>query len=341
MKKTILYILIIAALAGVAYYLISKNQYENTLESIYAEYDFAVKDTSAITKIIIADKTPSRVELTREGNKWKVNEKYEARPDAIEVLLETLNRMSMQNFVPIPSQETIIKRMAVYGKEVEVYEGDTKIKHLFVGTETPDQTATYMMLKGASQPFTVHIQGFVGYLNSRFFTGEDLWRRRILFGLEKNEIKNVAITYTNNDAASFLIENQEGSSIIKDLDGNIVNNTLEVNKNVFLGSFKTASYEGTIVPTDGVWPKRDSLMNSTPIFTLTINDIHGNQQTMSAHYKKPDQDQVGDDGHFLEHDPSRMYAFLSDGRWVLIQYFGLKNIIVDKQFFTQELVFDN
>ena len=42
-----------------------------------------------------------------------------------------------------------------------------------------------------------------------------------------------------------------------------------------------------------------------------------------------------------EWDPDRLYAILDDGRWVVIQYYGLRNIIVDKNFFFTEILIDN
>ncbi len=341
MKKGIIYIVLIAALALLAWFLISKNNRNSTIDDMAAEYDFAIKDTAAITKIVIEDKTPGKVILTRGKTGWLVNGEHEARPDAIEVLLETMNRMSMRNFVPTPSHSTIIKRIAVYGKEVKVYAGDELIKHFYVGTETPDQTGTYMLLNGASQPFSVHIQGFVGYLNSRFFTEEVLWRRRILFGVDKEDIATITMNYTGDEAGSFAVDCSGQTPTLLDAKGAPVANVMPVNLNIYLGSFRTAAYEGAILTTDGIWAKRDSLQSATPVFKLEITNKKGEKKSMTAYRKRPDAEQVGEDGNLLDWDPSRMYAFLEDGRMVLIQYYGLRNIIVDKSFFGQELIMEN
>lgn len=42
------------------------------MQELKAQYDFAVKDTAAITKIIIRDKQPSEVVLQRTIAGWKV-----------------------------------------------------------------------------------------------------------------------------------------------------------------------------------------------------------------------------------------------------------------------------
>ena len=340
MKKGLIYIMVIALLGVGAWYVIKENKNNSSIASIEAEYAFGIADTNAITKIIIRDKTPNEAILTRENGRWFVNGKDEARPGAVKVLLETMNRQTMRNFVPIAREKSIIEDISVYGKEVEVYAGDEKIKHFYVGIETDDQTATYMMIKGASKPFSVHIEGFVGYLNTRYFADARLWRRRILFGLPKNDIARVDMRYSD-PSFSFSVDNTGDEPRIEDVNGQVIANALPPNYNIFLGSFRTASYEGDVVETDGIWPKLDSIKMAEPQFVLAVTDKEGETQTLKAFHKRPDKEQVGDDGEWLEWDPDRLYALLDDGRWVVIQYFGLRNIIVDKNFFFTELRMEN
>lgn len=342
MKKSILYVAIIAILAISAWWLIKEKKQNSSIIALEEQYAFGIPDTAAITRVIISDKTPASIELTRQNSGWQVNGKFKARADAIDVLLETMHRQSMRTFVPEATQPTILKRLAVYGKEVKVYSGDKLIKHFFVGTETPDQLGTYMMLAGAEQPFAVHIQGFNGYLNSRFFTEEYLWRDRTIFGVAKENIASIKMTYTSSEAESFTVDNTGAKPVLKGLDGTVVGDVQEVNMNIFLGSFRTANYEAMVVPSDGIWAKKDSLQNALPVFELVVTDNTGTTQKLTGYRKRPDRDEeVGEDGLPLEWDPDRLYAFLDDGRMVLIQYYGLRNLIVTKEFFGLELNLDN
>lgn len=341
MKKTVLYLAIVALLSILAWWVISKNNSNSTIADLEAQYDFAIADTAAITKIVISDKRPSTVELTRTPQGWNVNGQYLARPDAIEVLLETLNRMSMRSFVPGPTQETIIKRLAVYGKEVQVFNRDKRIKHFFVGTETPDQLGTYMMLAGAEQPFAMHMQGFNGYLNSRFFTEEDLWRDRTIFGIAKENIAEVTLKYNIGSEGSFRVDASGAEPVLYDGNGKLLSGYKPVNMNIFLGSFRTANYEAMVIPTDGIWQRKDSIQNSVPLLEMTLVDKQGKSHVLNAYRKRPDNEDSNEEGVPLEWDPNRLYAFLSDGRMVLIQYFGLRNILVNREFFFQELNMEN
>ena len=145
------------------------------LEELKAQYDFAVADASQITKVVISDKQPSTVVLERIGDRWVVGEEqWPVRPDAIEVLLETLRKVTLKHFVQQSAVEQVNQRMEVYGRWVEVYAGDQLIKNYIVGTETPDMLGTYYKMAGSDLPFAVYIQGFNGYLTTRFFTEENL-----------------------------------------------------------------------------------------------------------------------------------------------------------------------
>jgi len=242
--------------------------------------------------------------------------------------------------VPEPSIPTVNKRIAVYGKEVKVYSGNQLIKHFYVGNETTDQLGTYMKLEGGDAPYAVFVQGFNGYLNSRFFTEEELWRDRTIFGLSVPEIKSIEMFYTGQPESSFRVENNADGLSLLTTDGKNVKDAKKLNLNLYAGSFRTAKYEAVIVPTDGIWERRDSLLQFAPVFTITITDIADKQYVLTAYNKGPDRDQADEDGNPLIYDPNRLYAFTNDGRWVLIQYYGLRNIIVEREFFTTELITD-
>jgi hypothetical protein len=86
----------------------------NGLEALKAQYDFAVPDTSSITKVVLRDKKPSSVTLERTAKGWVVDSVYPVRKDAIEVLLKTLSEVRLKNFVTESAVPEIEQRMTVY-----------------------------------------------------------------------------------------------------------------------------------------------------------------------------------------------------------------------------------
>ncbi len=296
-------------------------------------YDFAYADTAAVDRIVIWDKTPDTVVLTREKSGWKVNGTYTARPDAVEVILETLHRMALRNFPQKSALPAIVEAMSTYGKEVTVYANGEEVKHFYVGTETPDMLGTYMMLHGADQPYAVYIPGFNGYLSSRFFTREDLWRDRTLFGVDHREVREVRMRYLDSTAASVaLTRGSDGSYAVYPLlangsKGAPLANPRDLSVQAAFAAFRTLMYEGMIIPSDKIFSKQDSLRKSQPAFELYLRS-KDQDWTLTAYHVPGDPEAVPYEGAPASRfDPDRFYAFLSDGRFVLIQRHGFQSAL--------------
>lgn len=322
----------------------------NGLEALKAQYDFAVPDTASITKIVIRDKKPSSVTLERTAKGWVVDSVHPVRKDAIEVLLKTLSEVRLKNFVTESAVPEIEQRMEVYGKWVEVFVGKQRVKHYIVGTETPDMLGTYYKMVGAELPFSVYIQGFNGYLSTRFFTESTLWRDRTIFGLAPAAIKNIEMVLPQDPSGGWVITRQN----LKDLNGSLLEpastpehwsmvdasfETVQVKDDLALftvvKSVQTLKYEGAIIPSDNVWIKKDSIFASTPAFELLVNTAEGQQLRTRAFYKKPEGQQQAADGTVHVWDPDRFYAELPDGRMALIQRYGWSNLLKLRWDFTE------
>ncbi len=339
-NKWTLYLLLILALSGLAYWLSIKDDSTGTSsEDRKQDYDFAVQDTASIDKIVLSDKSPSTVTLERnENGVWMVNGKYEARRSSIKYLLETLYDVQMKSFIPKSAHQTVIKRMAVSRIEVEVYTNGELNKTLFVGLDTQDQLGTYMMLKNASEPFITHIEGFNGYLTSRFFTKEHLWRDRAIARIASNNLARVEILYADSLQASFNLtfdEDNTPTMVNPETNAPINFSTPKVNK--YKAAFKNVSYEGLITPEDAIWAKKDSIINSLPVMEIKIESKDGEKHQILAFRKEATEEtKAMFENEELAYDPSRMYALVDNKEFVLIQFFGLQHVLKPARWFAPE-----
>ena len=110
-----------------------------------------------------------------------MNGTYKARHDALQLLLKTFRRAAIQGPVADKAQPNVIRQMSSRGKKVEIYlGGEEPAKTWYVGTATPSHTGTYMVLETpegrGEKPYVVHMEGFTGFLSTRFFTSEREWR---------------------------------------------------------------------------------------------------------------------------------------------------------------------
>tara|TARA_B100000767_G_C19775053_1_gene542105 strand:- start:1841 stop:2845 length:1005 start_codon:yes stop_codon:yes gene_type:complete len=287
-------------------------------------YDFSLNDTSSITKILIWDKSPDTVFLSRQkNNQWIVNNSFKARPDAIEVLLETIYRIRLRNFPQKSALPRILKTMATYGKHVDLYIDNKIVKSFTVGTETPDQLGTYMLMDDFETPVATHIPGFNGYLSSRFFIREDLWRKREIWPYEK-EIISVEVSYPDSTSFKLIKENNQFSLIGP---SGINLSADDMSSQAFLKGIRKAQYEGMIIPTDKAWDKSDSIQLTPPVGIFKVTYIDGNIIEMKIHRVPGGPDWLDSEGRPQRYDPDRYYAFISDGRFVLTQRFGLQHVL--------------
>jgi len=334
MKKNLIYLVTFIVLLAVAGWLISENTGSNTLQGP-ENYSFSVKDTAAVSKIVLSDKTPARTVLTRDSRGWLVDGEYPARPDAIEIILETMYRMEMRNFVTKRLKPEVLKHLEVFGKKVEVYQNGELAKTIIVGLPTHDEMATWMMIEGADSPYAVHIPGFNGFLSSRFFTETYLWKRRDLVRIDPRNIKEVVVLFPDSLAASYTLRVFSPDSIyfLRASDGKVMPNVSMAKARMFLGAFQNLSYEGEIIPSDPIFARRDSLKSSTPVFSFMVKDIDGQQTSFKGFKIKAQAQTVDFNDPNTFYDPDRLHGFINNDRMVLLQYYGLRKVIKPLSYF--------
>lgn len=328
MKKNLIYLIVFLVLLAVAGWLFSESNGKSTLAGP-ENYDFAVKDTASITKIVISDKSPKKVVVNRKGKRWYLNKEHKVRKDAIEVLLETLARMEMRNFLPQRMIPVVEKNLSALGRKVEIYQNGSLTKVLYVGLPTTDEMGTYMKIEGSDQPYAVHIPGFNGFLNTRFIVDDYLWRSRELMDINTQAIKEVRVLFPDSLDQSFTVEVFSGDSLFvkRASDGKVMRGASQVKSRLLLAALSKLSYEGEIIPSDPIYDDRDSLLNSTPVFKISVSDKEGRMQSFSGYKIKAAPETIDFDDPKTFFDPDRLHGFINDERMVLLQYYALRKVI--------------
>ncbi len=331
MKRNLLYLVIFILLLAVAGYLLNQDSGGSTLEGP-ENYAFAVKDTASINKIVISDKSPSSASLKRTSDGWQMEGGQFVRRDAIEVLLETLYRMEMKNFLPQRMIPEVERQLSVYGKKVEIYQNGQLAKVLYVGLPTPSEMGTYMKLEGGDLPYAVHIPGFNGFLNTRFISEPYLWRSRDLVRMNARNIKEVEMIYPDSLEESFNIRVFSPDSIylVSAASKNVEENFSPLKGQMYLAACAKLKYEGEIIPSDPIYSRRDSLLASTPLFTLKVRSTSGEETKVTGYRIKAAPETIDYDDPQSFFDPDRMHGFINDERMVLLQFYGLRNILKSK-----------
>lgn len=219
MKKTIIYLFIIAVLGLAVWYFIFK-----PAKAFNGEANFSVKDTNSIGKIFIARENGESITLEHRNDGWYLNKKYKAYYPAVHTLLEAIYGQNAIYPVPREQHNNVVKAMAGDGYKTEIYDRNgNRIRTFTVGGETNNGTGTYMLADGASRPYVVELPGLPLYLTPRYTTDEATWRDKSIFNFAAKDIKRATVQYFQFPINNFII-NQNNGKITIDTDPQLTKN---------------------------------------------------------------------------------------------------------------------
>lgn len=326
MKKYIPYLIIILALGGAAtwFYL------HNTPESINKrEGDFAVPEKD-ITKVVMQDEKGGHIEITKGNGLWMVNSKYVAREELVKQLLEAVSRVTSLAPVPKNGHDNVIRDITTKYIKVSVFENnsDKPSKSYWVGGPTVDGRGTYMLLdmggKAASRPHITYVPGLQGYLTPRFEMDAEVWRSRVVFNYQPEEIQSLKVEYPADETKSFFIHQvaadsfaveplNEANRINVDYEQKYVKQYLSFYSSIYMEAFDNSN------------AAKDSISKTTPycIFTVTEKDSSVNQVKMFyMPFNKRSKALYDEKGFPMTYDVDRYYATVHNGEdFTIVQYY--------------------
>ncbi len=341
MKKNSLILIITLILAIVAAWLILSRS-ETTLKD--SEKNFAIHDTASVVRIFMADKTGEQVDLMRsDSGVWTVNREFPARTDGINILLKTIQNLAVVEPVPRSARNLIIKQLASTGVKVEIYQhihrinifnrirffpAIKKTRVYYVGSNTPDNHGTYMIMEGSETPFITYLPGFRGFVAVRYSPRLADWRTHSIFNTQISDIQSVQIDFNEvpghswkavrSGERSFSLESVYTQSPVPDYDTSLL---LYV-----LSAFSDIRFE-TIV-TGASKERRDSITSTMPFHSITLTDTRGKTFVAKTFHRENPGDDPEMEGAAVPWDRDRMYALVNDDRdFVLVQFFVFDNIL--------------
>lgn len=320
MKKIVL-LLIFAAVVGWALYMaFGKDTYRTSMS---AATEFEIEDTSRVGKIVIADRAGRVISIARsEEGPWMLNDEYPARQDAVDVILGTFVNIYVQRPVDKAAQENVNRVMAAGSKKVDIYDRKGKlIKTWYVGHATMDNKGTYMLLETprggrAKEPYIMDMKGFIGILNTRFFTDLNEWRSVVIARYPDLNINEIEVEYPAAPDSSFRIAYGGGNDIslypfgsnqsVSRFDTSIVKD--------YMLNFKSMSFENY---RSGLSPaQEDSVRATVPYQIIHITDP---QRAYTIRLWPMADVHTPEDAREFHPDPERVYAAVDDGEMALAQ----------------------
>jgi hypothetical protein len=331
MNKNTKILMLILLVLSIGFYLVSKKPWRTASKDAKA---FSIEDTSVVTKIFMANKLGQKVLLERNAqNQWFVNGGVLAEESKVNLLLSTLHDMEIQKPLPPNMHNTAIGILAVRGIKTEIYSQDKLLKTIYVGSETPDQTGTFMLIEGEDEPYSIHVPGFIGYLTPRFFLSEIKWRSKLIFDVPAESIAEIQIDYPQNPASSFTFSKelfQSKGSVLNQKGEEFLADTQEVK--MLLHSFEQKYAEGYYDDSTFTAHERDSLFQLTPYCTIRLKQVSGKEQHLAFYYKpigNNTKERYDDNGNELSIDPEKFYVKLDNIEQIAsVQEYAFRRILV-------------
>ncbi|MBC7446549.1 MAG: DUF4340 domain-containing protein [Hymenobacteraceae bacterium] len=225
---------------------------------------FSVTDTAAVDKIFVALRSGQQHTLRRVArNYWRLDERYDARPDMVRMLLTTLHRQRVKSPVPRAARNTIVRALAGSGTKVEVYQQGQPTTTFYVGGTTTDRVGTYMILDGAEDPYITHIPGFEGFLTTRYLLTPREWRTIPVFTTPLPALEGIEVLAPGQPERAFVVRRAGRGFAI---DGLPQADTARVR--AYAAQFGHLNGQNFVDST--VRAKVDSVMRQPPGFIVTV-----------------------------------------------------------------------
>jgi len=324
MKKNLILLFVLVVLGAMTYFILNQEKRSTIADNPLS--DFAIEDTSKVSKIFISDKVTGTAKLTRnDDGTWQINDTYRAKDEAVRLLLKAFSGITVRGKVRESKHSTIISRASGTGKKIEIYTTDSEVpeKIWISAGNTSDHHGDYFILEipgvGISpEPFSVDMPMFGGFLTARFFTGEEDWRYSGIFNYENLDFSQIKVDKHLEPEQSFTLSyNGDNEMKVLDHQGNQVNpldsfitkDYLLRFKKIHLESFKTY-----------LEPHRvDSVLNRNPDWTISVTENSGEVNKLDLYHLLSDGRYHDLDGNKLQYNQDVMYGSRGDGELFKVQ----------------------
>lgn len=234
---------------------------------------FKVPDLSLVDKVVLT--SPSgKVELSFSGSKWLVNQNQEVDEQMITVLFATLQQAEPKRQVANNLRDSVSSMLIKQGVNLNLYQGDALVKHFYAGGNA-SKTEAYFMDENLV-PYVMTIPGYRVYVSGVFELGAEDWRDKRIFNFNWRNFKKLEAKFSKQPDQNFTIEGQESGF---DLVNSPPSDTTKLNDYLDAVSLLMAKQ---YLPS-GREPLYDSLMQTSPLATITVYDLGDNTHILDLY----------------------------------------------------------
>ncbi len=319
----------------------------------FSEDMFAIKDSSKVNQILLADMNDNVVLLVKEKGAWKLNDGADVMPEKIEALLGTMLNLRVDHPTPKSSIDNINRMMAAGAIKVEIYQNapkfklfgheffveKRKVKTYYMGPATQSNMGNYAILEGMEDcPCIVYLPGFRGFATPRYSAFRDDWVSHSLFATKLTRLQEVSIQDVENSAQSFRVEKVDTRFFrLYDAQNQVVEH-YDTSKVIdFMSQFRNLNYEGISELSDEA---KDTILTQNLFKIITVKDVDGKTKKLSLYRMPEDNDYYDENGDKLTaieylYNRDRCYGILNDDKSTVykVQFYHFDRVLQPMSFF--------
>ena len=236
---------------------------------------FSIENPKLIDKVEFVPNDESQRILTfyKENNVWFVKNdlgNYKADTNSIKQLIFWLMpKLRIQRPTTDEQSKFVNRQLTQFATKATFFANGKEVQSIYVGGPAQDQLATFMFKEGTDRPCLVEIQNFNGYATPYFNTNINLWRSSQLLEVSPDEISQLNVNWPQNPEWNFSIQNQENKAPeLIHQNKTIENANISLLSGYLLLCSNFSRETGDIAGINKDIPRRDSIINSTPIITF-------------------------------------------------------------------------
>jgi hypothetical protein len=240
---------------------------------------FQLDDFKTIDRVML-DKDTGSITLAFNGTTWRVNDRYDADGNMINVLFATLQQARPKRSVGSAREDSIYDYLSKSGVKVSLFEGDAVRKYFFTGGNQA-KTQAFFADPDSKAVYVMAIPGYRVYVSGIFEMGENGWRDKIVFGFNWRNFRSLEARYPQAPSDNFVVSLNKGYFGIEGLE------TDTVKLNTFFDHLFSLTVDDYLTR-----PRmRDSLKDVSHFVDFTVTDVANRSYRLTL-FSEPQQPNV-------------------------------------------------
>ncbi len=285
---------------------------EQSINTIKNKEIFNVQDSSLVDQITIRSKVKNII-LKKDAGTWMINDEFKAEQNIVKVLLSILKDVEVVRKVPKTQEEDIYKYIIDEGYLIEI-SGNGKLINSFYSSGNANKTISYMMTIDSNDPMIVNIPGYESYVAGIFEIPVNDWRDRLILSTSWRTLQKLNIDYV--EYPQYNLNIKFNFNFLR-IEG--VSNLDTVRMMSFIENFNYVNADRYL--DKGQIGKYDSLLNTPPTVTLSIEDIDTKNSKSINFYPA------------IKNDPMMLGFVKEDNQMVLFEANRIQNLFAVKSDF--------